>query len=285
MSNIQTSWQKYVRFKTHVTLEVINQLNLTFGDEAPSKTTVYRWLSEFNWARSSLSDKFREDRPQSTVVPENMDAVYKMIKLDRHVFYCEIEASLSISFTNIYAILHEHLTVRKLCSRWIPQNVTIAQKKAHVDWCKEILKKFNRGDWKDVYKMVTENRRTVNSDWYTTICLLEVFDEIRKTNKRRRIVHHYNAISQTKYYLSTQNIELMGHPPYSPDLAPNDFFLFSCVKNKLRGQRFSSPKEAIEAFKNHVLKIPHSKWNKCFENWFKRMQKCIDYRGEYFEKQ
>ncbi|GBP15921.1 hypothetical protein EVAR_12507_1 [Eumeta japonica] len=37
-----------------------------------------------------------------------------------------------------------------------------------------------------------------------------------------------------------QKIELTDHPPYSPDLAPNDVYLFPSVKNKLRGQRFSS---------------------------------------------
>ena len=35
-----------------------------------------------------------------------------------------------------------------------------------------------------------EHRRTVNSEWYTTICLPKVCGEIRKTNKRRRIIVH-----------------------------------------------------------------------------------------------
>jgi len=43
------------------------------------------------------------------------------------------------------------------------------------------------------------------------------------------------------------------------------------------------PDEAVDAFKMHVLKIPQ--WKKCYENWFKRMQKYIDHRGKYFEKQ
>ena len=57
------------------------------------------------------------------------------------------------------------------------------------------------------------------------------------------------------------------------------------VKNKMRGQRFSLPEEAVVVFTMHVLEIPHSEWQKCFENWFKRMQKCIDLNGKYFEKQ
>ena len=77
----------------------------------------------------------------------------------------------------------------------------------------------------------------------------------------------------------------MSHPSYSPDLAPNDFFLFPYIKNKMRGQRFSTPGEEVDVFRMHVLKIPQSEWLKCFGNWFKCMQKCIDLNGEYFEEQ
>lgn len=327
--------------------QCFDQLNSTFGDEAPHFATVKRWFNEFDRGRSSLQDQFREGRPKSVVLPENIDAVRELIMEDRHVTYHEIEATLGISSTSVYKILHEHLAVKKICSRWIPHNLTEAQKKARVNWCKEMLKKYNRGASKDVYKIVTgdeswiyayepetkqqstvwvfqsepnptkvvrarstlkqmvalffgktghvatvplEDRRTVNSEWYTTICLPKVFKEIRKTNRKRRIIlHHDNASShtsnQTTEYLTGKNIELMGHPPYSPDLAPNDFFVFPVVKKKLRGQRFSSPEEAVEAFKNHVFEIRSSQWQKCYSDWFKRMQKCIDHRGEYFEKQ
>ena len=77
----------------------------------------------------------------------------------------------------------------------------------------------------------------------------------------------------------------MSHPLYSSDVAPNDFFLFPYVKNKMRGQRFLTPEEAVDAFRMHVLEIPRSEWQKCFYNWFKRTQKCIDLNGENFEKQ
>ncbi|EFN72051.1 hypothetical protein EAG_00124, partial [Camponotus floridanus] len=61
-------------------------------------------------------------------------------------------------------------------------------------------------------------------------------------------------------------------------------FLFPNIKNKLRGQRFSMPEEAVDAFKTHVLEVPLSEWHECYNKWFERMQKCIDHHGEYFEK-
>ena len=134
-----------------------------------------------------------------------------------------------------------------------------------------------------------EQRRTVNSECYTTICLPVIFQEIRQTNRRRRItLRHDNASShtsiQTTAFLSTQNIELMVHPPSILDLPPNGFFLFPYVKNKLWGQRFSTPEEAVCEFRMHILEIPQTEWQKSFDNWFKRMQRCIDLNGGIFWK-
>ena len=123
-----------------------------------------------------------------------------------------------------------------------------------------------------------EDRRTVNADWYTAVCLPEVFAELRNNNRNRRIIlHHDNASShtarRTKEFLEQQNVELLDHPPYSPDLSPNDFFTFPRIKEKLRGQRFATPEEAVEAFKTAILNTPTSEWNNCFNNWFHRMEK------------
>ena len=77
-----------------------------------------------------------------------------LILQDRHVTYREIETTLVISGTSIDSILHQYLTVKKICSRWIPQNLSIAQKKARVDWSKEMLQKYDHGASKHVYDIV-----------------------------------------------------------------------------------------------------------------------------------
>ena len=53
----------------------------------------------------------------------------QLILQDRHVTYREIEITLGISGTNIHSIMHEHLTIKKICSRCILHNLSIAQKK------------------------------------------------------------------------------------------------------------------------------------------------------------
>ncbi|CAH2005787.1 unnamed protein product [Acanthoscelides obtectus] len=102
-------------------------------------------------------------------------------------------------------------------------------------------------------------QRTVTADWYTTICLPKVITELRKINPEKRIIlHQDNASSHTAQKTS-------------PDLSPNDFFTFPKIKNRLQGQRFHSPEEAVDAFKNAVLDLPANEWNKSFENWIERM--------------
>jgi hypothetical protein len=41
-----------------------------------------------------------------------------------------------------------------------------------------------------------------------------------------------------KQFLAQKSITGMEHPPYSPDLAPNDFWLFEKINSALKGRRF-----------------------------------------------
>ena len=77
----------------------------------------------FNRGRSSLQDEFGEERPKSVVIPEAIAVVRQLILQDRHMIYRKIETALGINGNSILSILHENLTVKKICSRWIPHNL------------------------------------------------------------------------------------------------------------------------------------------------------------------
>jgi len=47
-----------------------------------------------------------------------------------------------------------------------------------------------------------------------------------------------HAVLLTRRFLTSNNMSVVPHPPYSPDLAPCDFFLFPKLKMKLKGRRF-----------------------------------------------
>ncbi|GBP26596.1 hypothetical protein EVAR_18233_1 [Eumeta japonica] len=55
-----------------------------------------------------------------------------------------------------HKILHERLAVRKLCTRWIPHNSTEAQKLRRINWCREMMQRFDDSDSNAVYEVVTD---------------------------------------------------------------------------------------------------------------------------------
>jgi len=137
-----------------------------------------------------------------------------------------------------------------------------------------------------------KERRTVNSDWYTTVCLPKVFQELRnqrlRTGTRGILLHHDNASAHTAAatldFLAAENVQLVTHPPYSPDLAPCDFWLFPKVKEQLRGRRFESDSDALAALETALEGLEKQSFQDCFVKWFARMHSCIRVAGDYFEK-
>jgi hypothetical protein len=57
-----------------------------------------------------------------------------------------------------------------------------------------------------------------------------------------------------KTVTARKNIECVPHPPYSPDLAPCDFFLFPRLKSELRGQGFDSSTAVLNGSEDDVKK-------------------------------
>ena len=79
-------------------------------------------------------------------------------------------------------------------------------------------------------------------------------------------------------YLTKMGIKTLPHPPYSPDLAPCDFWLFP----KLRGCRY----ETIEKMKEAVTKVIDTLTQEDFHGAFQKLlerYKCIAAGGDYFE--
>ena len=73
-------------------------------------------------------------------------------------------------------------------------------------------------------------------------------------------------------------IKTVSQPPYSPDLAPCDFWLFP----KLRGCRY----EKIEEMKEAVMKVIDMLTQVDFHGAFQKLlewYKCIAAGGDYFE--
>lgn len=84
-------------------------------------------------------------------------------------------------------------------------------------------------------------------------------------------------------YLTSKRLSTLEHPPYSPDLAPCDFWLNPLIKQQLRGRRFETRTAVGRALYQCTSTIPKSEYKQAFSDWIKRLNKCVQVHGEYFE--
>ena len=92
----------------------------------------------------------------------------------------------------------------------------------------------------------------------------------------------HNAL-EIREFLAKNNIAVLEQPPYSPDLAPCDFFLFPKLKDVIKRTRFRDS----EAIKTDVTRefraISEESFQECVEAGQRRLETCIRAQGDYFE--
>ena len=99
-----------------------------------------------------------------------------------------------------------------------------------------------------IHRQFVPEGQKVNAEFY-----VGVFDRLLKRIRRVRMakfqssewfLFHDNAPSHkaaiVKKFLANRNVAVLHHPPYSPDLAPADCFLFPQVQISLKRAAFSN---------------------------------------------
>ncbi|PNF23576.1 hypothetical protein B7P43_G04958 [Cryptotermes secundus] len=116
---------------------------------------------------------------------------------------------------------------------------------------------------------------------------VEKIREIIKEDRRRTIEEIVELSGVTslsvRQFLTKNGMTPVPHPPYSPNLAPCDFFLFPRMKRDVKGKRFADVAEVKEKTTEALSSISKDEFRQCFEKWNKRLDKCISVSGEYFE--
>jgi len=86
-----------------------------------------------------------------------------------------------------------------------------------------------------------------------------------------------------QHFLAKHGTAQLQQPPYSPDLAPCDFFLFPRLKKVLKGHRFEATEDIKRNSTKTQLDIPKEEIAKYFQQWQKRWAKCVAAEGNCVE--
>jgi len=89
------------------------------------------------------------------------------------------------------------------------------------------------------------------------------------------MLHHDNAPAHTslliREFLTKHETTVVSQPPYSPDLAPADFFLFLKLKSSLKGHQFQTVEEIEENLIWDLCAILQNTFQDAFQNWKKTL--------------
>ena len=96
--------------------------------------------------------------------------------------------------------------------------------------------------------------------------------------------HHDNASGHTSAIATAKlfdlRYEILPHPPFSPDLAPSDYFLFPNMKTWLGGKRFSSNEEIITATNEYFKGFDKNYFLEGIKKLEYRYNNCIQLKGD-----
>ena len=142
-----------------------------------------------------------------------------------------------------------------------------------------------------VHHEFAPRNQTINKEYYR-----EVLRRLRDAVRRKRPdlwqagtwkLHQDNAPAHSSQlvqtFLAKHGIPVVRQAPYSPDMAPCDFWLFSKLKMPLKGTRFESREDIMTNTTAELKAIPKDAFQKCFQQWCDRWERCVKSQGDCFE--
>ncbi|CAF1140319.1 unnamed protein product, partial [Didymodactylos carnosus] len=255
---------------------ICEKLTTALGPDAPAYSAVAKWAKRFREGREDVNDDFRSGRPISVLTDENIEQVRQVIEDDPHSTYEKVTSrwvahKLSDEQKQQRLRVCRQNLAKFQTGKWRLSDVItgdetwiyhrrIGRKSSNATWISEnepprTIVRRDRSDPKTLFCLFFKSNgpvlihkvdkgKTINHNYYIENCLRPVIDEIRKQEKSSRTkcirLLHDNGRSHIHRdvidYLTEEGIEIIPHPPYSPDLAPCDFWLNNYIKINLADQ-------------------------------------------------
>jgi hypothetical protein len=76
---------------------------------------------------------------------------------------------------------------------------------------------------------------------------------------------------------------VLSHPPYSHDLSPADFLLFSKLKIAMKGARFEAVSSIQQTVTRGLKTMREEAFSLGFDSLYERCKRCAEAGGDHIE--
>ncbi|UYV84596.1 hypothetical protein LAZ67_X002756 [Cordylochernes scorpioides] len=254
----------------------VNLENHAITISSAAKHAIYVFFvdREMREGREDVNDEERAGRPSTSTTDEKINEVEKMILANRRITVREVAEDLNISIGSCHSFFINDLGMRRVAAKFVSKLLNCDQKQHRMNIANEMLDSV-RDDPNLLQRVITGDEagvvhheflpqgRTVNKEYY-----LQVMRNLREAIRQKRpdlwknknwLLHHDKAPAHTSLlvrdFLAKNNTLMMPQPPYSPDLAPCDFFLFPKLKRPMKGRRYATLDEIKTASKEELKRF------------------------------
>ena len=104
-------------------IETLQMVNVAYGDQALSRSNVFRWYGRFGDGREDMEDDPRSDRPTERRNANNVQKISQLLLQNRHLSLRMLADEANIGKGTVRKIVVEDLRKRKICSRVVPNTL------------------------------------------------------------------------------------------------------------------------------------------------------------------
>ena len=108
------------------------------------------------------------------------------------------------------------------------------------------------------------------------------------TNQQKGPNSSPRQLLMTHRTVNTSKVEQIGlqvlhHPPYSPDLLPSNYYFLKYLDNIFQGKHFHNQQDTENAFQEFVKSQSTDFYATRINKFISQWQKCVDSNGSYFD--
>ncbi|GBP75360.1 Putative uncharacterized protein FLJ37770 [Eumeta japonica] len=198
-------------------------------ESAPSYTMVKKWARLFEQGRESCEDDPRPGRPVTVVTEENVRKIEKLVLADRRIKLWQIAEELQISKERVGEIIHEHMNMRKISARWVPKMLTPFDKQRRLQTRVHAMDEKRRKAAEEIQGSKSASKLMATIFWDSEGTRGSRTEATWEVIARSAVLQDNASVHTarvSRQALKDTGFSEIDHPPYSPDLAPSDYFLF-----------------------------------------------------------